>query len=500
MKKTVYLFLLLAVLSFPAFSQTIKGEILADTANLTVVKIWGTHYERGFAYGYLCSNKIMSVWNNFVIPRYGTYLPLAKFIIGNPSHFNIPSVYVTEGQAMLDGLGAAGADTSGLTYLDLFVVNFITDLEGFTSKELPSQHCSSLLNWGDATIGTDLDGKSVIAHHLDAPDIDTVITNNQVLVIHIPSEADEQPWLLTGTAGQFVASQTVNNDGLCVFLNTVEGFSGEQNKQYEPVTLSLRKAVEKKDFNNDGSYDVNDIKEAVYSNTNGYASGFIVCAIAPSTLVYDTLVAIAMELTPQQPYITTRYVSFPDSINGVNLYAANSMIKRNNAYDFCSRYNNVKNEINNNYNGENIGSQDNWDIMATKSTQTSNLQLIQVIPENRIIKISVSDATELAYQKTPMTFNLDELFSAPSAIKPMSNAIELKILTYPNPFSDVISIELPFLNKRCFYEITDLTGRIIFKSEINTKDIINLREHKSGVYILRVFSDNSIITKRIIKL
>ncbi len=500
MKKIICLFSALFALYFSSYAQNIKGEILADTGNLTVVKIWGTHYERGFAYGYLCSQKIMSVWNNYVIPRYGTYLPMAKFIIGNPSHFNIPSVYVTEGQAMLDGLGAAGADTSGLTYLDLFVVNFTTDLEGFMPKSFPAQHCSSLLNWAAATAGTDLNGKAVIAHHLDAPDIDTAITNNQVLVVHIPAETDEQPWLLTGTAGQFVASQTVNNSGLCVFLNTVNGFSAEQNKQYEPVTLTLRKTVEKKDYNNDNAHDVNDIRDAVNSNTNGYARGFIVCAIAPSTLVYDTLIATAIELAPQQPFITTRYVSFPDSINGVNLYAANSMIKRNNAYDFCSRYNNVKNEINNNYDGDSIGSQDNWDIMATQSTQTSNLQLIQVIPESRIFKIAVTDTTHLAYEKTPLIFNLDTLFSEPSVYinPPIDGAIQLQ--TYPNPFSDVIYMELPFSDKPYHYEITDFTGRILISSVVKTKETINLSGYKSGVYILKVFINNRPIIKKLIKL
>ncbi len=41
------------------------------------------------------------------------------------------------------------------------------------------------MSWGDATIGTCLDGKSVISRHLDwTPD--PAITENQAIVIHIP--------------------------------------------------------------------------------------------------------------------------------------------------------------------------------------------------------------------------------------------------------------------------------------------------------------------------
>jgi len=60
---------------------------------------------------------------------------------------------------------------------------------------------------------------------------------------------------------------------------------------------------------------------------NGYASGFIVCTLAPSTNCIDSLIAIVLELAPQQPYVTYRSDKYSDSIRGSNLYAANSMIK-----------------------------------------------------------------------------------------------------------------------------------------------------------------------------
>ncbi|MBU0765620.1 MAG: hypothetical protein KJ607_12370, partial [Bacteroidetes bacterium] len=367
--KKYFCTLMILLISYQAsISQVVNGEIISDTGRVTVVRIWGDHSERGYAYGYLCCNKILSFYTDFILPNYGSILPIAKAIIGNENYFSVDSVYVAEAQAIIDGMAAAGADTTGITYLDLFVFNFMTDLAGFYSlKGFNIQNCSSLMNWGDATAGTDLDGRSVIAHHLDALESDSAIVYNQVIVVHIPSEPDEQPWLLTGTAGQMVASQAVNSSGLSAFLNTVNGFDAEMNMAYEPVTLAIRKGIEKQDFNNDGQNNVNDIRDALSSNTNGYASGFIVCALGPSAAIEDSLIAVVAELAPQQPYVTFRTSSYSDTIAGDNLYAANSMIARNNAHQYCSRYWNVSNEINGNYNGQGIGSQDNWDIMRTKS-------------------------------------------------------------------------------------------------------------------------------------
>ncbi|MEA3445867.1 MAG: hypothetical protein U9R19_14205, partial [Bacteroidota bacterium] len=299
--KKIYVIIVFFIASFfnTVCAQQVNGEVVSDTGNIQVVKVWGTHYERGFAYGYLCGQKIFSVFSNYILPNYGTLLPIAKAIIADENQFSIDPIYIVEGKAMLDGMATAGIDTTGLSYLDLFVVNFMTDLLGYVPTKGITQNCSSLMDWGDATLGTGLNGKSVIAHHLDASPLDTNITNHQVVVIHIPSEADEQAWILTGTAGQMFASQALNIQGVVAFLNTVNGFSAETNKGYEPVTLAIRKGLEKTDFNNDGLHNVNDIRDALCANTNGYATGFIISCLGPSIAGEDSLIALVAELAPQ---------------------------------------------------------------------------------------------------------------------------------------------------------------------------------------------------------
>ncbi len=71
--------------------------------------------------------------------------------------------------------------------------------------------CSSLISWGDATIGTDLDGKSVISRQLDWG-VNSDLVNNQIICIHLPSEIDEQNWIGIGFAGMFSVLSGFNQD------------------------------------------------------------------------------------------------------------------------------------------------------------------------------------------------------------------------------------------------------------------------------------------------
>lgn len=496
MKKYILIITIL-VFSFKiSFSQTIQGEIFADTGKLTVVRVWGTHYERGVAYAYLCKDKIMSVWNNYIIPSYGILLPYAESLVGDPDKFTVKQKYVDEAKGMVHGLALAGVDTSTFSYLDIFVVNFATDLGGYTAlKGINTQNCSSLMDWGDATTGTDLAGRSVITHHLDGY-TDTSITHNQVMVVHIPSEADEQPWLLTGTAGQMVASQAVNNSGISAFMDTEESFTAQSGIAYEPVTLAIRNGIELKDFNNDGADNVLDVSDALAINTQGYADGFIVSALAPSTAGYDSLIAIVAELAPLQPVFTLRSNSYSDTIPGDNLYAANDFIKRNNVHSYCSRYMNVRNTIDTTFHGINIYKQDNWNIMKYHSYQSTNLQTIQVIPEERKLNISIRDV-DIACNYTPVEYNLDDLFLMTGVEE--SALSDNFISIFPNPVTDQLTINLK--NPDCTYslKIYDVSGQAVYSSVISNSARIDLSAFRSGLYLIKVSSDKAIAVKKILK-
>lgn len=92
------------------YAQQVNGTILQGNGNLIVVKVWGTHQERGFACGYLLAEKIVSVHKNYFKPRFGPNLTTAKEMIVQGSHFKISAEYIQEAQAMVSGMEAAGVD------------------------------------------------------------------------------------------------------------------------------------------------------------------------------------------------------------------------------------------------------------------------------------------------------------------------------------------------------------------------------------------------------
>ena len=79
------------------------------------------------------------------------------------------------------------------------------------------------------------------------------------------------------------------------------------------------------------------------------------------------------------------------------------------------------------------------------------------------------------------------------------------VRVYPNPFSNHISISgnTKFETKLEIL-ITDISGRVIFKEQLNTnsnfKRNIDLQELPKGLYFITIRSDNSSVTKKIIKL
>jgi hypothetical protein len=474
-------------LPFTLRAQPVQGEIIADTGNITVVKVYGSHEERAYATGYLLADQFGDIYNGYIKPLFGSSLPLARQIIQEGVHIRIDSLYHEEAKAMLKGAADAGLDTTGISYLDVLVSNSMLDLMALGDEFVntgPGPGCSSLMSWGDATAGTDLDGKSVISRHLDwTPDYH--LTSNQVMVIHIPDETNEQPWLLIGFAGQIFVLSGLNASGLSCYQHMMSDFTGQgqYNKSYEPVWLTLRKALESKDFNGDGDNNTLDVQDAILDNPQGFADGYIITASARAGQAADSLIALVAEVAPLPPLITFRSTDFPDSIPGDNLYAANYEIRRNNHYHFCPRYLGVKQGLGQ---GTAIGSQQNWDIMRLYSNSgTSNIQFMQFVPEWMKLNLSVYD-NKPAYQNDPVSYDVAWLFSPFSSAGEAFRGNALRV--FPNPAGDFLFLDLQGVDRESRYVVYDLAGIAVKEGVADRGSTagIFVGDLGSGMYIIRV--------------
>lgn len=400
--KNLILISFILIISDCTTAQKVNGKIIEQSDNLTIIKIHGTHKQRGYAYGYLLKDRVRLIYDKYIKLGFEDYIDFAKTQI-KTGKFKIDKNFIIEAKAVIEGMNDAGADTSNFSYLDLLIANSFLDFEAFANG------CSSLMSWGKATINTKLRGKSVITRNLDW-DLSPLLFKNNLFVIHIPSETNEQPWLMIGYVGQISVLSGLNKSGLSVFQHMMY-FDNKQyltNKpNYEPIWFSLRKAIEQKDYDKSGQNDVNDLKAVIQENKAGYASGFIAAALAPAINRPDTLVALVAELAPNKPYLTFRTKKDNIKIKGDNLYAANSPIKRNDRYGYCRRYFRVYKALNR---IKNVDDSVSWEVMKKKSRLGSNLQRIQVIPENSVLKIYFRKNVRRDKKETSKTYDLNKFW------------------------------------------------------------------------------------------
>ena len=413
-KLTLFISILVMIwISVQGQQRTVNGEIISDTNNLVVIKLWGTHAERGYAHGYLLGDKITEVLQGYIIPYFGSDYSEARTLVSNGQSLIIDSLYQVEAQSMVDGMDDAGFNTTNLDYIDILVANCWSDLEGFFSKKRGGVGCSCLLNWGEGTSNSFLSGKSIIARFYDWGGYIPTLVDNAAMIIHIPSEPGLQPWLIVGYTGEMVPTGGgINQGGLSMYKNAMGDFycSAVPGVQYAPYQFTMRKILEADDFNGDGVHNTQDARDGFDANPQGYPIDKIIPVISRSEGNTDSLTAMVAEIAPVSPTHVYRTNTYDDMIPGDNLYAANSQIKRNNAQNYCARYYNVSN---------NFGDSTDFSVLKNYSTMINysksltgyNYGFIQHIPEMDLLKVSVirdsTDACDL-----PMTiFNLREFFN-----------------------------------------------------------------------------------------
>jgi|694.fasta_scaffold133359_2 uncharacterized delta-60 repeat protein len=93
--------------------------------------------------------------------------------------------------------------------------------------------------------------------------------------------------------------------------------------------------------------------------------------------------------------------------------------------------------------------------------------------------------------------NLVRLYGGNSVLS-NENYTNDKMVLYPNPTQDFMTIQLPSVNLNYDYEIMDLNGKLIIK-KANTNSVIDVQTLSKGVYILKVKSETKDFVTKFIK-
>jgi hypothetical protein len=199
------LLLLIVCLQAPLYAVSVNGEIVqqqldGDGNGYTVVRVWGTHYEMGYAQGYLLSEDIAGLIDEFKSFVSSQAWARAR----EPMEATIfkPTFVDEHLRGMVDGM-KAGCPEVKIDVLDLKVFNTAGDW-------LYAMGCRSHSCWGSFVASP---VKTLTTRRLDWAAVD--VTHNHVLCAYDPSD-DSDSWVGLGFPGTLAAGTLVTASGTLV--------------------------------------------------------------------------------------------------------------------------------------------------------------------------------------------------------------------------------------------------------------------------------------------
>ena len=479
--------------------RDIKGE-LYDINGKTVLKIWGTHAERGYAYGYLQSNQMLEVLKNYIITNVFfnnaiAYENARNYFVAN---FSLEQKYYDETENMINGIEDSGAglysDVLGrnLDHIDILLSNSILDISAVFTNMNDFMHCSSLSSWGESTnTDAELNGESIITRLLDWTPAQPLL-DNQLIIISLPAEADEQNWVSFSFAGLIGALSGINEEGVSAFMNVGNNNNHPNTESYHPILLSIRNGIEKMDYNGSGECNSEDVAAAISDKFQLSAS--IVHSLCSTT--QDSF-ALVVECNNEKG-VAIRTNNDNTMIAGDNLAATNHFRKLYSPV-YCSRYQNISDSLNT---STNISSNRSWDLLCGAAGTYGNMQALQYIPFNgKILWATSPNSSNPAYTQNPSQFDLQNLFDLQS-IDQNNTSNKLMLSCGPNPcFGDVtIKYKLPNNLPESKINVFNILGQLIKQIEINNDTKSNeikldMGEFSTGIYFISFNLENSPIKK-----
>ncbi len=280
------LFAPVLILSLAFFSPVLAvNGFIEDVEGQNVMHVWGTHYEMGYANGYLNGVGIQAMVEDYTIDKYIGPVLYVLLRATAAQYIEIPSPFDEEFQGIIDGMEAAGVDmyieslSRNTDILDIEILNAAPE----SNRQLA---CSSLSGWGQATMKDPaLLGNTVLCRDLDwTPDSGGVLYNNMLITTYESSVPGEQPWVSVGFSGIIGCLSGFNGNGIGAFLNMGnhadksampgdEGLVGEFIRdggvKVVPELLALRAGMESNDFDGDGENTIADIYVAASTFRRG---------------------------------------------------------------------------------------------------------------------------------------------------------------------------------------------------------------------------------------
>lgn len=483
MKKLLTL-LALILLTYPSCrADEVNGD-LSEIDGKKVLRLYGTHAERGYAYGYLVGDMVDDIVTNYLFSHVAggdetNYIGARSAVA---SGMSVEEKFRDEAEAIAKGIKDAGFGENfksvfgtDISADDILLGNAIVDVYNMFG-------CSSITSWGESTQdNTELNGELVITRHMDWANL-PVLKRNYLIVVHKPSEEDEQKWASISFAGLMGTLSGINENGTATFHHVGNEDQYDMASLSNHIFFSIRKGLEEKDHNNDGQHDSQDIFDAVDSDvqTGGY--------------IIDVVNSVASGNTPfviecnRTAGAIKRELADNTDISGTNLCATNHFRKLESPSS-CYRYQGLIDSLTAN---DKLSPKRSWTLLSGACGVDANLQSIQYIPSSGKIVLAYSESEIPAHLSKQTELSLSQLFATVS-VEENTALIKKKASVFPNPASGsariIVELEAPCDLKADVYSSDGQYIATIFNvCGAEGENIINwdCSAYSSGAYICKI--------------
>ncbi|MFP4458946.1 MAG: T9SS type A sorting domain-containing protein [Candidatus Zixiibacteriota bacterium] len=222
--------LIILILSISLFAQVngtiIEQDLDASGHGYSIARFWGSHYEMGYAYGYLFADEIY----NTVLDIYGLIASMGysweevQYLMSTYTYK--PDYIEEEFQAIADGVNDArpGSDITG------------TEVKAFNLFGDIAYACRSVSSWGSTTAESEF--TTISTRRLDYSDMGIDAQNHHMIAIFQPEDGSPD-WINFGWPGFVTVVTAVNEYGTLSSLHDFYG-SGTVMGDALPRVLAAR--------------------------------------------------------------------------------------------------------------------------------------------------------------------------------------------------------------------------------------------------------------------
>lgn len=379
-------------------TEEVNGT-LTEIENISILRIWGTSYEKGYAHGYLLAEDIVTMLENFIenstLGMNAT--TWENQVIPSIGMFTIEQRFTQELQGMLAGVEARKTDGTvpitalgrDLKYEDLVAINIGPDFF--------SVGCSSFAGWGSMTSN----GNTITGRNFDWEEIPGVF-ETQYVIVNVPATGSDRLGFVhiiwPGVIGCFTA---MNEEGVTLNINDTNGYEASQTSGFHPRILIYREVIESVHAETALSDAENVLKSRMTStpqnlmvtipNNNGNT-----CSVV---FEYDGNLSIDNGVTVREPE------------NGKSYQICTNHCRERKSPTACDRYTLLNAKLDSIATSEGVKhltKEIAWELLDTVAINNPTHHRVIFEPNQKLMHVALSVA-EPAPQYDAVTFNVSEL-------------------------------------------------------------------------------------------